>query len=41
MTNLLTTAATIANILGLSFETMSDDDYQLVIALAVKYQGQL
>jgi hypothetical protein len=41
MTNLLTTATTIANILGLSFETMTDDDYSMVITLAVQYQGKL
>jgi hypothetical protein len=40
-TNLLTTAATIASILGLTFETMSDDDYTMIIRLAVQYQGKL
>jgi hypothetical protein len=41
MTSLLATATTIANILGLSFDTMTDDDYTMIIRLAVQYQGRI
>jgi hypothetical protein len=41
VSNLLATATTIASILGLTFETMTDDDYSMVIRLAVQYQGRI